>query len=52
MSCSGEEGNRLRITEEVEADYSGSVNFYSEDQREVARLFAHEFRSEVKNWRR
>ena len=52
MNCSGEEENRLRITEEVKADYFESVNFYSEDQRKTARLFAREFRTEVKNRRR
>jgi toxin ParE1/3/4 len=35
------------ITDEAEADYRESVNFYFDDDREVARLFAREFRAVI-----
>lgn len=35
------------ITDEAERDYRESVTFYAEDNREVARLFAREFRAVV-----
>lgn len=35
------------ITDEAEADYRESVDFYAEDSREIAREFAREFRAVV-----
>jgi plasmid stabilization system protein ParE len=35
------------ITDEAEADYRESVSFYSENNREIARLFARELRAVV-----
>lgn len=35
------------ITDEAEADYRESVSFYAEDNREIARLFAREFRAVI-----
>ncbi|HVH13796.1 MAG TPA: type II toxin-antitoxin system RelE/ParE family toxin [Longimicrobium sp.] len=38
---------RVEITNEAEADYRESVDFYAEDNRETARFFAREFRAVI-----
>ncbi len=38
---------RCEITDAAEADYRESVVYYADDNREVARLFAREFRAVI-----